>query len=161
MDKTKRSLVKASLAAPLVLTVRTASATATSSAAACVDRDAVEATKSPTPDKMLDTTQDEWLRMDKDIVELCKYGSTTPLSHRRFYLGYDGSTYWELKQTTSGLLGEQTTYTTGTHKVNRKLSQGKFLIQHQDGKVISYGWEDKGGKNITCSCWTSLKMAGW
>jgi hypothetical protein len=110
---------------------------------------------------MLETTEDEWLRMDRDIVELCKNGSTTPLSNRRFYIGNDGLTYWELKQTTSGLVGQPTTYTTATHRISRNLSKGKFLIQHKDGQVVAYGWEDKGGKNITCSCWTSLKLAGW
>ena len=159
MDKRKRNLVKAGLAAPLVLTVRTASATAASSAWACIERDAKEATQWPYPEKMLETP-DDWLRMDKDIVEIKRYGSPSPLSNRRFYLGYDGQTYWELKQTSNGVLGEATTFNTAQYGVNRKLGQGKFLVQHQDGQIVTYGWEDKGGKNITCSCWTSLKVAG-
>jgi hypothetical protein len=159
MDKAKRHLVKAGLAAPLVFTVRTASATAASSAWACVDKDAAQALQYPTPPKMLETTADDWLRMNRDIVRVCQLGKSTPLQNRRFFLGYDGRTFWELKSTSTGTTAEATSMTTSTHYSYSKLSTGKFLVNHQDGTVVGWGWEGNGGKNITTSCWTSLKLS--
>ena len=159
MDKAKRHLVKAGLAAPLVFTVRTASATANSSAWACVDRDAKRALEYPNPKKMLETTQDDWLRMNRDIVSICQIGKSSPLSNRRFFLGYDGYSWWELKSSTSGTTAEKTTMTTSSHYKYSKLGTGKFLTNHDKGTVVGWGWEGHGGKNITTSCWTSLKMS--
>jgi hypothetical protein len=161
MDKSKRQLVKAGLAAPLVLTVRTASATAGSSAWACVDRDAKRALEYPTPTKMVETTVDDWLRNNREIVSICQYGRNTPLWNRRFFLGYDGMTWWELKSTSTGTTAEKTTMTTSGYYKYSKVGTGKFISYHKDGDVVGWGWEDKGGKNITASCWTSIKAAGF
>jgi hypothetical protein len=157
--ETRRKLIKAALAAPAVFTVRTASATAMSSAMACITRDDQQSHEWPYPEKCMETHEDEWLRMKKDLVEIHKYGSTKPLSNRRFFLSHDGKTYWELIPDGDSYRAEPK-YSTAEYGKYRKVGDGKFLAYHKDGDIVGYGWEDKGGKNITKSCWTSIKLSG-
>jgi len=157
--ETRRKLIKAALAAPAVFTVRTASAQAMSSAMACITRDAQQAQEWPYPEKCMETYQDEWLRMRKDLVEIHKYGSTRPLSNRRFFLSHDGNTYWELIPDGNSYRAEPK-YSTTQYGKYRKVGDGKFLAYHKDGNIVGYGWEDNGGLNITASCWTSINLSG-
>jgi len=157
--ETRRKLIKAALAAPAVFTVRTASAQAMSSAMACITRDAQQAQEWPYPEKCMETYQDEWLRMRKDLVEIKKWGSNRPLANRRFFLSHDGKTYWELIPDGNSYKAKPA-YSTTEYGMSRKVGDGKFLAYHKDGNIVGYGWEDNGGLNITASCWMSINLPG-
>src|SRR5262245_27753062 len=97
MDTDRRKLVLGSAAVPLVLTVRPAAAQARTSIGACLARDArrerqLEVLASGEPD--------EWMRYRLDEFELAVWDETKKdwqtLENRRFILGVDKHTYWEL-----------------------------------------------------------------
>jgi hypothetical protein len=158
MEKTRRALITGTLAAPVVFTVRTASGTALSSAMACIEKDDDRAHHWPYPDKCVEgSREDEWLRVKKDLVEIHKYGTNKPLTNRRFFLSHDGDKYWELIKDGNGYRAEPK-YSTAEYGKYRKVGEGKFLAYHDNGDIVGYGWEDKHGKNITKSCWTSLRL---
>jgi hypothetical protein len=159
MKNARRALIKGVVGAPLVFTVRTASATAMSSPVACIERDHDRSKQWPYPEKCMEWGEDDWLRMKKDLVEIHRYGSKTPLKDRRFFLNHSGNTYWELIRDGNTYRAEPK-YSTSEYGFYRKLGEGKFLAYHENGDIVSYGWEPKGGKNITRSCWTSLKLSG-
>jgi len=155
MKPTRRQLLKGSLAAPLVLTARPASAWALSSAAACKVRDAEKATQYPEPDKLSHWSSDEWLRVNCDLVELRKDGKKLS---GKYFLGADKAHYWKVVDDSGRLRADKTQHTvaTCTYKKTGERKYGLCYVD-DDGYQCGFGWEDHGGKCITKSCWTSIK----
>lgn len=91
----RRRLLKGSLAAPVVLTVRPASAQAITSATACLNRSETIA-RERRPAMFTQANQsDEWLRVECDLYRL------SPAVGKEFYpgkyfLGFDKHTYWRV-----------------------------------------------------------------
>jgi len=161
MKPTRRQLLKGSLAAPLVLTARPASAWALSSAAACKIRDEQTAQKYPGPEKLCDYAQDEWLRVDCDIHELKVYKNYrwTKIDGK-YFLGTDKTTFWKVNESYGQLSGEKTSYTKN-NCTSSKTGERKYGLCYVDDDmhVCGYAWESHGGKCITKSCWTSINAS--
>jgi hypothetical protein len=169
MKPTRRQLLKGSLAAPLVLTARSASAWALTSAAACRIMDS-ERAQHYDVEKLCNTSDDEWTRCE---VELCKLKVTQSHYDQKqwkkndqvdgdHYLGADKTTYWRVYDDHGRLMAEKTKHTvhncsyTSTHKKKYGL-----CFVDNDCNQVGYCWESMGGKCITKSCWWSIKGSKW
>ncbi|MCL4798013.1 MAG: hypothetical protein KJ025_00390 [Burkholderiales bacterium] len=159
MKPTRRQLLKGSLAAPLVLTARPASAWALSSAAACKVRDAEKASQYPEPEKLSHWASDEWLRVNCDLHELKVYssGSWKKLDGK-YFLGADKSHFWKVTESSGQLHADKTKYTVSNCDY-KKTGERKYGLCYvdDDGHQCGFAWEDHGGKCVTKSCWTSIK----
>ena len=94
MKASRRAILRASLAAPIVLTVTTAQAqTAASSAVACVRRDDLRAADpSLRPAQLLTVDGDDWLRTELSLVRIEQLiGVEWVLVDGEHFLGYGGS----------------------------------------------------------------------
>ena len=169
MKPTRRQLLKGSLAAPLVLTARSASAWAQSSAAACKFKDGEKAELSYDLDKLRHHADDEWLRCDVDLCKL-KVSRYSRHQHRwvevevdgEYFLGADKSTYWKVHDQYGKLTAEKTSYTVGNCSYE-KTGEKKYGLTYVDDDCnqVGYCWESYGGKCITKSCWWSIKKSRW
>jgi hypothetical protein len=160
MKDVRRKLVGSALATPLVLTVRQASARAKTSMAACLQEDANRAR----PEYVLASAeqQDEWLRAKVDICELSVWNHEkrewVDLKDRRFYLGTDNQTYWQLDSRDPWRApASPTQYRKGSWVREHKKGV-RYMVVHvrSDGKVVGKGWEKNGGQHTTKSCWASV-----
>ena len=157
MEKTRRKVLKASAAAPLVLTVPTASATALTSMT-CRDRDA----KLADPNHILASPgADEWLRKKIDIVELeiydWKQKTWNHLKDRRFFLGMNNY-YWELDPTNpwSATATQRYEKRLGVREKSRVGERDALVYVATDGQVVGMAWQKYGGTKIMKSCWCSM-----
>jgi hypothetical protein len=162
MKATRRQILRGSLAAPLVLTARSASAWALTSAAACRFKDAREAEHDDV-EKLCYRADDEWLRCDVDLCELkvYKYGSWKAVDGT-YFLGADKTTYWKVNESYGRLNAEKTAYTVHNCSYS-KTGQKRYGLCYVDDDCnqVGYCWEDYGGKCITKSCWWSIKGSKW
>jgi hypothetical protein len=169
MKATRRQLLRGSLAAPLVLTARSASAWALTSAAACRFKDAREAEHEDV-EKLCYRADDEWLRCDIDMCKLtvtkphydqkyCKQGEELDGDH---FLGADKTTYWRVYDDRGRLSAEKTKHTVYncSYAKTGKKKYGLCYVD-DDCQQVGYCWEDYGGKCITKSCWWSIKGSKW
>lgn len=157
MKLDRRRLLRGSLAAPLVLTVRPASATAITSATACLARCDIRAQETRPAKLSSALRSDEWLRIEIDEWRLA------PAMGRSFYpgkyfLGFDKVTYWRLDDRNPYYSPAQpSNYTKGScyaEKTGRKLYPLTYVSQ--TGEVKGYAWENTwGGKHATWSCYAS------
>ena len=163
MKPTRRQLLKGSLAAPLVLTARPASAWALSSAAACKTRDWEKAQNDWDLEKLAHHHYDEWLRCDVDLCKLkvYKYGKWIDLDGE-YFLGADKTTYWKIHDRYGKLSAEKSSYTVSNCSYT-KTGTKKYGLAYVDDdfKQVGYCWEPQGGKCITKSCWWSIKGSKW
>jgi len=163
MKPTRRQLLKGSLAAPLVLTARPASAWALSSAAACKWRDGERAERDYELEKLVNQANDEWLRCDVDICKLKVYKDHQWVDvDGKYFLGVDKSTFWKVHDSFGKLSAEKTSYTVGNCSYT-KTSEKKYGLTYVDDDCnqVGYCWESYGGKCITKSCWWSIKQSKW
>lgn len=162
MKPTRRQLLKGSLAAPLVLTARSASAWALTSAAACKIQDADKASKDYQLEKLCNSTDDEWLRCDVDI---CKLTVQQRKNNKwvnvdlpdKYYLGADKTTYWKVTESNGKCTADKSSYKV-TNCSYSKTGEKKYGLCFVDDNCnqVGYCWEDYGGKCITKSCWWSI-----
>ncbi|MBX9965071.1 MAG: hypothetical protein K2Y35_18580 [Burkholderiales bacterium] len=152
------------MSVPLALTVRQGGATAKSSAALCLYRDAQRGENSPKPKPILPSDTDDWMRGQVDVHELYVYsGSSWKKQSGQYYLGTDNTTYWQLTTDSSGNeTAVKSSYTknncrTGSSPIGKR----QMLVYVQDSGTepikVGYGVEKNYGGTITSSCWTSLK----
>ncbi len=177
MDNAKRNLMKASVAVPMLFTVRAASAQALGSVWVCATRDANRAANaSPPVPKLLDQystpTADEWLRVKRDVFHLRTgngsgpyvMGSVDTTKPANFFIpAIDTTHYWEVQISAGGV------YTCDPNTC-RKLAVGSpygavdtrtgyFLAYQSNGTLdpTHFGFNTSSTATpITCSCWTSL-----
>ncbi len=159
VQKLRRNLLKSAAGLPLVLTVRPASAQAKTSLAACLHRDEKHRVREVFT---RDPQADEWLRAKLDMVELSYWDEDkrkwVDIEDRRFYLGFDKSTYWQLdRHDPYRAPASPSKYRKG-HGVREK-KKGELhpvVSVREDGQVVGVAWEKHGGRHISKSCWASL-----
>jgi hypothetical protein len=159
---TRRHLLKGSLAAPLVLTVRSAAGTgmAMTSAAACrvYDKDKYDHDVHKFK-KYKDG--DHWLRKETDICYLKKkdkHGHYQDVDGE--YFKGDTGCWWQKVQKGDDCdVQRKDDYTDSNCKVRRVVRKEYGLVCVDDkGYVKGYHWEKPQHNPITCSCWASLKL---
>jgi hypothetical protein len=179
MQKTRRAIIKGSLAAPLVFTVRSASAQALGSAAACAMRDARRAAEVP-PEPVLVDNHDEWLRVTRELTDIRNANAPTnaPVvgkasNSEGFFLSQDDSAFFELIGPSPGPYTINRHLNPGTGQPRYTSSQyaavpfvtpktANFLVYQDNGvivaSVIDVDSPDQGAA-ITGSCWMSIPNA--
>ena len=163
MQNLRRKLLLGSAAAPLILTVRQASAHAKASNMACLGKDGHGNNYNHKPDDILASNPhaDEWMRAKCDVVELTVWDHDKKkwlgLKDDRFFLGFDKSTYWKLdKHAPYSAPASASKYKKG-HGVqeHKKGEVYPVVYAKDDGDIVGMAWETHGGKNFTKSCWMS------
>lgn len=163
-----RRRVLQGLAAPLVMTVVPGTALATGSTGLCLercDKDARGYKKVP----QFKAKTDDWVRVQRQIYKLKirkkdKKGKDyfEDLGSRRFFLGLNNNTFWELKTSSGKETATKTTYVKGSSDVQYTLQKNSYTyaIAYVDkkGEMKSFGMENtSAGKISSTSCWNSLK----
>ncbi|MGH7342355.1 MAG: hypothetical protein ACREKH_17860 [Candidatus Rokuibacteriota bacterium] len=157
MDNDRRKLIIGSASLPLILTVRPALGHARTSLS-CREKDE----RKDKPYKILNDHEDEWMRKKVDVYRLAKWDDKDKkwktLENRKFIGGTDGVTYWELDHNNpySGQAWA-TSMRRGNDIKETKLEQRHALAYMGDDDMRGYGWEPKGGKHCSRSCWMSMK----
>jgi hypothetical protein len=163
MQDNRRKLLKGSLAAPLLLTVRPAGAQQLQSNAVCVARDQLRATRAPTLNDLTLTDADDWFRVKVDLVELGRFKDVQGLDtlEGKFFIGSDNTRYWRLQEAgPKGSFAVPTNYT-AQDVVPRTLGEARYALVSigPDGQPNGYLLEGRGGFAITGSCLTSFSAA--
>jgi len=159
MQEIRRKLLKGSAAVPLILTVRQASAHARTSLAACLDK---EVKRKPSEVFTHSPHADEWLRAKIDVVELSFWDEHkrkwVDIEDRRFYLGFDKSTYWQLdRHDPYRAPASPSKYRKGQVVREKKKGELHPLVSvRENGQVVGMAWEKHGGMHLSKSCWASI-----
>jgi hypothetical protein len=157
MKLDRRRLLKGSLAAPLVLTVRPASAHAVTSATACLKRCEVIAHEKRPPKMSSALRSDEWLRVECDICRIApSHGK--PFHDGKYFLGFDGHTYWRVDDKNPYYAPATPTSHSKGSCYAEKTGQKMYGIGYFDhtGTLKGFAWDNKwGGSPVTWSCYTS------
>jgi hypothetical protein len=160
---TRRHLLKGSLAAPLVLTVRSASGTgmAMTSAAACRVRDKDRYGDDHVYKFRRYKDEDEWLRTEVQICKLEKkdnYGKWQRISGE-YFKGNTGCWWQMVKSGDDCEVYQKSDHTDSNCRVYQHVRKEYGLVCVDDyGRVKGFAWEKKDYSPITCSCWASLKL---
>jgi hypothetical protein len=155
MNNDRRKLLIGSAGVPLILTVRPALGQARRSLT-CVDK-----MNKDKPYKILHEYEDEWMRKKVDVYRLEKWDDQKKkwetLENRKFILGTDGSTYWELDRHNPYAGPASATFMKrGSGIKETRLESRNALAYMGDKEVRGWGWEEKGGKHCAKSCWMSM-----
>jgi hypothetical protein len=159
MENLRRKLLKSSAALPVILTVRQASGNAKTSLVQCLEADAK---KKPHEVFAYDSYTDEFMRAKKDILELEYWDDGkkkwVEIKDRRFYLGMDNSTYWELdRDDPYRAPAKPSSHRKGYGVREKKKGERHTLVYvKDDGHVVGEAWEKHGGNHCSKSCWASL-----
>jgi len=159
--KSRRKILTAGIAAPLILTVRPSSATALASNR-CMEKDALK----PVPSNILSDTPDEWMRWRAQPCELTVpvSGKATKLKGRLFIRNISASSYYELDKYSPNTVTPKTCpYVPGAPGIVESIPSGtavkNCLVKiNASGVPSAYHWETSAGtQKCTNSCWTSLR----
>jgi hypothetical protein len=155
MDNDRRKLIVGSASLPLILTVRPALGHARRSLT-CKDKMDTEK-----PYKILHEYEDEWMRKKVDVYRLAKWDDKKKkwetIENRKYILGTDGHTYWELNpQSPWSGQAWATSMKRGNGIKETKLESRNALAYMGDQDMKGWGWEEKGGKHCMKSCWMSM-----
>jgi hypothetical protein len=156
MNNDRRKLLIGSAGVPLILTVRPALGQARTSLS-CLER----AWQQGAPYKVLHEYEDEWLRKKVEVYRLETWDDEKKkwqtLENRKFILGTDDSTYWELDRH-NPYAGQAlaTPLKRGGGVKETRLESRNALVYVGDDGIRGYAWEPKGGQACTRSCWTSM-----
>jgi hypothetical protein len=153
----RRRLLKGSLAAPVVLTVRPASATALVSATACFKRCEEIAHHKRPPELSYAMYSDEWMRVELDECRLSP-SIGKGFYNGKYFLGFDQHTYWRLDDRDPYHAPAQPSDHTKGSCYAERTGQKMFAIAYVDhvGEIKGYAWENKWhGSPATWSCYTS------
>jgi len=158
----RRKILKAGVAAPLILTVRPSSATALASNR-CLERDNLK----PPPSNVLCDTPDEWLRMKCNACELSYNGVKQKYSDgtkKLFIRNISGTCYYQLDRYSPNTVTPTTcSYVPGAPGVVEAWPTTPCVKQvlvkiDTTGVPCAYHWEATTvGQKCTNSCWTSLR----
>jgi hypothetical protein len=160
---TRRHLLKGSLAAPLVLTVRTAAGTggAMTSAAACRAADKDRYADGGTRKFRLYKDQDEWLRKEVQICKLQKKNSNGYWQDidGEYFKGDTGCWWQMVKSGDDCNVYQKSDYTDSSCRIRQYVRKEYGLVCVDDyGQVKGFAWEKPSYSPITGSCWASFKM---
>lgn len=163
IEKGRRSLLKGVVAAPLVLTVRPASAVAVGSAAACVENDALKAMNYSTkPAQVLKHADaDEWMRVRLYVYRLYKDLHKKKKIDGLYFIGTDSNRFWQLVPQGSNKFSAKPTEYTVSNVYREEVHGNYYALAYVDGEgthiqQVGYAGEPNGGTPITTSCWTSV-----
>jgi hypothetical protein len=154
----RRRLLKGSLAAPVVLTVRPASAQAITSAAACLNRSEAAARNDP-PDRFASSAQaDEWMRVE---IELCRLAPEhgKPFHGGKYFLGFDKHNYWRLDDHRPQHAPATRTHHTRGSSHEEKTGERLYALAYidRDGQVVGYAWDQSlQGAPVLQACYSSV-----
>jgi hypothetical protein len=159
----RRHLLKGSLAAPLVLTVRSAAGhgMAMTSAAACKVRDKDRYNDDHVYKFRKYKNEDEWLRREVEICNLKKkdkHGNYQDISGE--YFKGDTGCWWQMVKSGDDCeISQKSDWTEPTYKSRRTVRKEYGLLCVDDNGVPKgFAWEKKDYSPITGSCWASLKL---
>ncbi len=158
---TRRHLLKGSLAAPLVLTVRSAAGTGTAmqSATACQVRDRDRYAHDKIYKFKPGPNDDEWLRTAVKICRIRKKNGDKKVESGEYFWGNTGCFWQYVKNGSDCDVYEKKDFIDSTHKVDKELRTEYGLVCIDNKGVPKYfAWEKKDYSPITCSCWASLKI---
>lgn len=164
MKPNRRHLLKGSLAAPLVLTVRSAAGhgMAMSSAAMCRVHDADRAKDDDIHKFRKHARDDRWLRREMQICRLEKKdhkGDYEVLSDEEYYRDDDGCYCQLVKRGDDYDVIRKDDYRPPKVRVHKNLRKEYGLVCVDDrGEVKGWAWDHKDHHPITGSCWSSLKI---
>lgn len=156
----RRKILKAGVAAPLILTVRPSSATALASNR-CLERDNIK----PPPSNMLCDTPDEWMRWKCKPCELSVTinGKLTRLTGRQFIPSISRHCYFELdRYQPNTVTPKSCSYVPGAPGIQEHtlaVPEKHVLVKiNTSGVPCAYHWEPMtNAQKCTNSCWTSLR----
>lgn len=156
----RRTLLRGTLSAPVVMTVTPALGAARTTFMACADNAAVRPVSAIAPDASLNP--DEWLRIDLDIFEvtLPNEKGEPVVQPGRYFVGPDKSAMYQLadvrpESTPPTLVHRFHAHTIGLQK--RSVEKRRALAYvDRNGDVIGYAWQRRGGAHITASCYASV-----
>jgi hypothetical protein len=153
----RRKLISAASATPLILTVRTASATAVASNV-CMDRDKDK----PMPVCLTDSASDEWMRGTCTVVKpVCKDSKGKEFVVNKEYIqDYKRSAYYELAKCLMNP-PQLVAFTGMTGFVRWTQTSAKWAlvkIDRTSGNACAWWWEPHPvAHKCTKSCYTSLR----
>jgi hypothetical protein len=160
---TRRHLLKGSLAAPLVLTVRSAAGTgmAMTSAGACRMRDKDRYGDENVYKFRKYKDEDEWLRKEVQICKLEKkdsWGRYQQVSGE--YFKGDTGCWWQMvKNGDDCNVYQKSDYDDSNCRIYQYVRKEYGLVCVDEyGQVKGFAWEKPSYSPITCSCWASLKL---
>lgn len=154
----RRRLLKGSLAAPVVLTVRPASATAAASATGCLKVCQANAEGRNIAPMSAVARSDEWMRVEVETYRLAPavgkdfYGG-------KYFLGFDRQTYWRLDDSNPYYGPAKPTQHTKGSCYSEKTGQKMYGVGYvgPTGEIKGFAWEGKSyGSPATWSCYTSV-----
>ncbi len=164
-NNSRRKFLSTSVAAPVVLTVQSASATVTppSSSSLCRTNDAA----APLPSAGFLPTEgigqyapdpDAWLRTEVKVVQLRVDGNLVPGQYIQTLSKAPGGKYWQVDTPTI----QQSQYTIGgVNIVEEPVSNGNrrgLVLVDGSNNMVGFAWQtDVTGQRITKSCWSSFK----
>ena len=153
----RRKLIKGSLAAPIVLTVRPATATALTSATACLKRCEIQAHETDPPKISPALHNDEWMRVEFDV---CRLAPSIGKGYHsgKYFLGFDKHTYWRLDDHDPYYTPARPTNHTKGSCHAEATGQKMYGIAYLDetGTIKGFAWENTShGSPVTWSCYTS------
>jgi hypothetical protein len=153
----RRRLLKGSLAAPVVLTVRPASAHAITSATACLKRCETVAKEKNPPKISQALRSDEWMRVEFDV---CRVAPSVGKNWHsgKYFLGFDKHTYWRLDDRNPYYMPAVASQYTKSNCYAEKTGQKMYGMAYMDeiGTLKGFAWDNKWhAKPATWSCYTS------
>ena len=155
----RRSVLKGALAAPAILTVRTASAQAAASNVPCIMRNAAAVQRLRATPVMTSVDADEWFRQRVDILELADLQSTKKIPGK-FFLGADGRHFWKLNDGQGAhMMAAPTNFTTSSVVAN-KTGEVKYALVYVDerGNPTGFAWERRNGMLVANTCMASMGL---
>ena len=158
----RRHLIKGALAAPLVLTVRSAAGPggAMTSAGACRLADKDKYADGGVQKFVKTKDADEWLRKECQVCKLERKVNTTWQRIDGEYFMGDTGHYWQLvRNGDSCEVYPKATYKSPDYRVCENVRKEYGLICVDDwGNPKGWAWEKPTYSPITGSCWASLKV---
>lgn len=160
---TRRKFLSGSVAAPLILTVQSASATTTPiSSSMCRTNDLNAGIPPagylplPTQDP-LNPDPDAWLRANIQIVTLSQGSAPATAVPGYFVKSTNGSAYYSVNVNDPTALPQLTNLIPGGYAETPYSTRRGLVLVDSGGNTVGFQWENAAGQKITKSCWTSFR----
>jgi hypothetical protein len=156
----RRKLLKGTLSAPLVMTVSPVLGAARTTFMACVDSSKSKPVSSVVPVGSI--SQDEWLRVDLDILEVRIPNGNGELVMQpgKYFVGPDKTAMYKLadvrpESVPATVVREFHAFTPGIRTRTVEKRRALAYVDRQ-GEIVGYAWQPRGGSHITASCYASV-----
>lgn len=159
-NNSRRKFLSTSVAAPVVLTVQSASATVTPPSSSSMCRTNAAAAPLPAAGFLPapGTDPDGWLRYDAQVYQLKVNGTLVDGQYIKTLPEGRGGQYWRIDGTTI----ERSQYTIGGLGIQEvpvsDVTRPALVLVDGSNTVVGFAWQtDVTGQRITKSCWSSFK----